>query len=785
LFQVNIFYPYPHSLAYNEHLLPAAAVFLPLHLIFGDSMIAYQLLNLLTFVLCGFGGYLLGRRVTRSYWGGIIAGIIFAFCPYKMSQIHHFQILSAQWFPFTLLFLDRSIERGRPRDLLLLGLFISLQVLSCGYYGLFLVVGIGLVTPFLLLGHHWRKWRRLWERLWRLALAGLATGALILPFYLPYTRATELTEGGRRSVGYVAQLSPDMVNYLAAPASNRLYGDITAPLRKEPEGSMLPGITVVVLSIAGVVVGLRKRRPAAVGGMLALLALTLGAGLFSLGPTIHLAGNALIRGPYIFLYRYVPGFAGVRVPGRFAVLVMLGLSVLAAIGAKWLLGRMRSPARPLFALGVVVLLGVEFASFPLPVDKVDLVGPPPAVYQWLADQPDDFAIVELPIDVYPSFEYDIPYMVQSTHHWKRLVNGHTSNFPAGHLTLTEILQEFPDESGVQALRALNVRYVLVHRDLFPADALVRFDSLASQPLAGMTLAGTFDNTDVYRLEPPTEEYARIDLGTVEDRQFLLNGWSFHDDMAAGKRFVWTTSTESAVLMPAWSQVNQTLTIEARTDAPSASCRLAFDGVDLGACVFSDAWSECRVALPDAAPPALYMLNWNCDLPEMTTGREIGATGVDAPRDLAVAAAGASAGDYADLYVEGKRYSTDRDCPTCIGLLMLQVGNVGDPLWWQVDMNRPEQVADMLARLRDAPAGTVLLAAARSDAGPLPAMRAALAQYGAGDVWAVRDSAYLFIGVQGAPAGAAIERACGDGCVEYLGQRWPKLGVAVSRMEIGP
>jgi len=163
LFQANIFYPYPHSLAYNEHLLPAAAIFLPLHLIFGDSMIAYQVLNLLAFVLCGFGGYLLGRRVTHSYWGGIIAGIIFAFCPYKMSQIHHFQILSAQWFPFALLFLDRSIEKGRPRDLVLLGLFIFLQVLSCGYYGLFLVVGIGLVTPFLLLGYHWRQWRRLWN----------------------------------------------------------------------------------------------------------------------------------------------------------------------------------------------------------------------------------------------------------------------------------------------------------------------------------------------------------------------------------------------------------------------------------------------------------------------------------------------------------------------------------------------------------------------------------------------------------------------------------------------
>lgn len=796
LFQANIFYPYPYSLAYNEHLLPSAAIFLPLHLIWGDSMVAYELLNLLTFVLCGFGGYLLGRRVTRSYWGGLLAGIVFAFCPFKMSQIHHFQILSAQWFPFVLLFLDRSIARGRPRDLVLLGLFVFLQILSCGYYGLFLIVGICLVILPLLLGHHWRQWRRLLARLWRLGLEGLVTGLLLLPFFLPYARATELTEGGRRSVGYVAQLSPDVLNYLAAPASNRLYGDLTAPLRKEPEGSLLPGVTAVALASIGMVVGLRSRYPCARGRTIAWVVLTAGAGLLSLGPTIQVAGQSVIRGPYILLYRYFPGFGGVRVPGRFAVLVMLGLAVLAAMGVTYLLGRIPSrPWRSKAALAAVVLLGVEFASFPVPVEQVDLVGSAPAVYQWLAEQPDDFAIVELPIDVYPSFEYDIPYMVQSTYHWKRLVNGHTSNFPAGHLALAELLQRFPDEMGVQTLRALDVRYVLVHRQLLSQATAERFDALASAPLAGFTRVGLFDDAEVYRLEAPDARLAGLNLGEVSTRPFLLNGWSRHDDRDGDRSFVWGSSSTSAMLVPVWGAARGTLSIEARSSpraaagagAPANRCQIVFDGIDLGECQLSDEWGQCQYDLPDAVTPGLHMAEWQCDLADVSVmDREIGATGVVSPVDLAGAIAGIGAGDYADLYVDGKRYATGRDCSTCVGLLTLQGGDAAAVHWREIDTALPAQIDEALAWLRELPAGAFVVAAARAKAGGMPALRAALSACGAADAFEVgEDDAYLLIGVLGAQAGSALEIACQDGCTEYLGAPWPKRSAAVAGVRIGP
>ena len=53
--------------------------------------------------------------------------------------------------------------------------------------------------------------------------------------------------------------------------------------------------------------------------------------LLSLGPEMFTRGQNLGIGPYGFLYTYVPGFQGLRVPARFAMLVVLCLAVLAVV----------------------------------------------------------------------------------------------------------------------------------------------------------------------------------------------------------------------------------------------------------------------------------------------------------------------------------------------------------------------------------------------------------------------------------------------------------------------
>ena len=54
--------------------------------------------------------------------------------------------------------------------------------------------------------------------------------------------------------------------------------------------------------------------------------------LFSFGPVIQFYNKKLIYGPYILIYKLVPGFDGLRVPARFIIMVALAASVFAAFG---------------------------------------------------------------------------------------------------------------------------------------------------------------------------------------------------------------------------------------------------------------------------------------------------------------------------------------------------------------------------------------------------------------------------------------------------------------------
>ncbi len=783
LFQGNIFYPYPYALAYSEHLLASAAVGLPIQLLWNNPTAVHNLLTLLSFALSGYGAYLLGRRLGGSRLAGLAAGLIFAFCPYKMGQLHHFQNLSAQWMPFAFLFLERAVRQGRRRDLFLLGLFIVLQGLSSVYYTLFLAIGL-IITAVVMLVGHWRgRWRDTARRLGVLALTAVLAGALLVPVYLPYARTAELLDAGR-SLSYVTQLSPDVRNYLAAPAVNRLYGALTAPWRKEPEGALWPGLLALLLAGAGLWAGLRARRRDVRVWCWTLLVLALTAGVLSLGPTIHAAGKALVRGPYILLWRYLPGFQAVRVPARFAVLVMLGLAGLAAVGMRSLASDGRTRWRRLAGGAAAFLILLEYWSAPLPLSRTPAASPTPEVYRWLAGQPADTAVVELPIDVYPAFSHDIAYMGYATRHWRRLVNGYSGIFPPGYLALSELLQEFPSQETVDVLRRLGVDYVIVHRDQLSPEQLARFTPAFYKELEGLTWAGVFGPAWVYRLAPPDQDFSRLTLGSRAARPFLLGGWSPFDDRTAGRPVTWSIGDASYLLVPAWDRARSVM-LGVQSAADSVRCRLTWNGQSLGEWhFFGGADTLYSIPLPRRAEPGLHILGWRCAGGRAEAhSRWIGDTGVEAPADLAVVAAGAEAGDYAAIYVEGKQYLVAEECRSCLEVLALLPDKPTAPVWKVADLAVPAERYALAEWLMALPDGTVIAAAGRAGAGVSLDLIRALAHYG-GSGRMVKDvgQAYLLIGVRGALLGTAVERACGEGCWEYLGAPWPDRRLAVSLVE---
>jgi hypothetical protein len=116
-FDAPMFHPAPLTLAYSEHLLAQAIQGLPIYALTRDPILTYNLLFLATFILSGLGAYFFVRELTGDPRAAFVAGLLFAFAPYRMPQGPHLQVLSAQWMPFALYGFRRYFDTGRAGPL--------------------------------------------------------------------------------------------------------------------------------------------------------------------------------------------------------------------------------------------------------------------------------------------------------------------------------------------------------------------------------------------------------------------------------------------------------------------------------------------------------------------------------------------------------------------------------------------------------------------------------------------------------------------------------------------
>ena len=190
----NIFYPEPLTLAYSEHLFAQAVQILPVYALTGNIILSYNLLFLSTFVLSGLGMFLFVRDITGSARAGLVAGLIYAFAPYRVPQFSHLQVISSQWMPFVLYGLRRYFVTRRTQALVGAGAALVAQNLSNGYFLLFF-------APFVLAYALFEiATRKLWTdvRVWvGLSATAIVVTAVTLPFLLPYLELRRLGFGAR------------------------------------------------------------------------------------------------------------------------------------------------------------------------------------------------------------------------------------------------------------------------------------------------------------------------------------------------------------------------------------------------------------------------------------------------------------------------------------------------------------------------------------------------------------------------------------------------------------
>lgn len=236
------FYPQRGVTAYSEHLLGLSPLTTPVIWLTGNPLLAYNTAFFLSFVLCGLSAHVLAYVLTRRHDVGLLAGLAFAFAPYRMSQIAHLPVLSAYWMPLSLVGLHLYFADWRARWLVLFGVAWLMQALSCGYYLFYLSALIGLWLLWFVIG------RERWSAVLRVMAVGMLAGLAMAPIasgYVTYQRAAGL----RRSPDEIEAFSADIASVLKAPDSLWVWGWLDVVDR--PESALFPGLTVVLLVLVG------------------------------------------------------------------------------------------------------------------------------------------------------------------------------------------------------------------------------------------------------------------------------------------------------------------------------------------------------------------------------------------------------------------------------------------------------------------------------------------------------------------------------------------------------
>jgi hypothetical protein len=437
LLDANIFYPERGALAFSETFLLPAVVAAPLRWAGAGPILVYNLVFLFSVILSGAGTALLVRSLTGNAGAAILSGIVFAFLPYRIDHQSHLQLQQTQFLPLALWAFHRLLERGRMLDGILFGTFVAGQVLSCVYYGLFLVPYLAAVCGALLLADRVQTRSRV------LALAAGALVALlaVAPLARAYMGAREVV--GERNADVLDTGSATLTSYLAVPGESLLYGGVLHQFAR-PERVLFPGFMAIALAIVALWPPVSAVRVAYALGLIVAFEASLGVHGFT----------------YRWLFDHVLPYRALRVPARMGVMVGFSLAVLAGYGAARITSALRSSKTQ---HAVVVILGLlmlaEYASKPLESQTIPLV-PPPAYADMMRDRGAGPAAT---IFEFPASPVDDPtYMYYSTFHWQPLINGYSGFFPASYVAVVDAIKNFPDNRSIDAIKAHGARYLLVH-----------------------------------------------------------------------------------------------------------------------------------------------------------------------------------------------------------------------------------------------------------------------------------------------------------------------------------
>jgi len=795
-----MFYPIGINLAFYTLTVLNALISIPLQVTWG-LVPASNIVLLSSFVLGGYGTFLLVRHLlvalipypSSATSASFLAGLVYAFSSSRLfyASLGQFNIASSQWIPFCLLFLFKMRTKpGRLRYPLLAALFLLFQAWAEMTYASFLLLFIAIWVTCELVrsrsGSGCHPGRSLFLR--NLILTGLLFAVGLAPV-LSAMIPDLLAEGDFfvQGSGFAEVFSADLVGFLVPTQLHPWLGFLARGFSfpHDKGQHLFLGYTVLVLALWATV---RLRRDPVVRFW------TIAAGIFfllCLGPSLRINGtDTSLPLPFLVLQQ-LPFFKGNRYPSRYSVLLVLSLAVLVGHATSRIAGRPLAPRFPLpSALCpwlIAMLFTFEHLSAPLPLSDLRV----PEVYSIIATEPEDFAVLEVPLAWRNGFRITgaphpalmLAQFYQTVHH-KRILGGNTSRNPefkfqyfteapiinslialeTGH-EVDEATLEKDKALAPEVLRFLGVRYIVIHI-LETDDPAVTPDRVIPYIEATMPVEKFYEQGGIvaYRvtLPPPVHEVI-VDLDDELARLNLAEGWGRPIDLGQGlSGYRWVQRREARLLVRL-NREAQEMSLRAFCPARGQTLTVIFNGRRLEPVRLGQGWGEYRLEVPaEYVKAGLNEVHFRFARLFPSENYRlafylIGETATISPVAITVESAGKEVGDLGHIYVDGRNVSPEGRGYN-LAVIDPQTGAVEATASFDthLDPRASQALADWVA---STPEGHIVAVSVRDEASRLLGEEAvqALHTLGAeGDLRGKFRWGQAIIGVKGARPGQAME-----------------------------
>ncbi len=302
---------------------------------------AYNVFLFLGFALSGICMYILADYITKNKYAAFFAGLVFAFSSTHIPMaLDHIDWIMVGWIPLALYFFLRMIREYDNKYINAAGLGIAF-VLTV-FMG-DIEQGVILVILFILILVVYALYKGTRHLLLNKTTWIAIVVALIIAFvlgswgFLPIIN-TIIQPGGLSNANYLNTFqynelwSDDLLSFFLPSYYNGLFNGIATSayyqiFAADPsERAAYIGYTVLALAIFGIYKSFRNVR--------LWLIIALVFGWLALGPFVQISGAITpIPGLY-YAYHSIPYLSIIREPGRFDIIFVLAVSIIAAVGVK-------------------------------------------------------------------------------------------------------------------------------------------------------------------------------------------------------------------------------------------------------------------------------------------------------------------------------------------------------------------------------------------------------------------------------------------------------------------